>query len=166
MEVAKERISVQDFNERLGTIDYKKENIIKFRHQCKNVKLRHIYFRLISKDFFTMEKMFKYKMVNCNKCKRCGNIETYRHLLWECRESRRIWKAYNEFLGMIEHPKEVVEKYDDVFMIGNIGMLSKIKMKVIQGMIQIERPTNWTIEHIKKIANEIKNMELYNSKKR
>ena len=67
---------------------------------------------------------------------------------------------------MIEHPKEVVEKYDDVFMIGNIGMLSKIKMKVIQGMIQIERPTNWTIEHIKKIANEIKNMELYNSKKR
>ena len=166
LKVAKERISVQDFNERLGTIDYKKENIIKFRHQCKNVKLRHIYFRLISKDFFTMEKMFKYKMVNCNKCKRCGNIETYRHLLWECRESRRIWKAYNEFLGMIEHPKEVVEKYDDVFMIGNIGMLSKIKMKVIQGMIQIERPTNWTIEHIKKIANEIKNMELYNSKKR
>ena len=69
-------------------------------------------------------------------------------------------------MGTIEHPKEVVEKYDDVFMIGNIGMLSKIKMKVIQGMIQIERPTNWTIEHIKKIANEIKNMELYNSKKR
>ena len=105
-------------------------------------------------------------MVNDSKCIRCGCIETYRHLLWECRESRRIWKAYNEFLGMIEHPKEVVEKYDDVFMIGNIGMLSKIKMKVIQGMIQIERPTNWTIEHIKKIANEIKNMELYNSKKR
>ena len=67
---------------------------------------------------------------------------------------------------MIEHPKEVVEKYDDVFMIGNIGMLSKIKMKVIQGMIQIERPTNWTIEHINKLANKIKNMELYNSKKR
>jgi hypothetical protein len=43
-------------------------------------------------------------------------------------------------------------------------MLSKIKMKVIQGMIQIERPTNWTIENIEKIANDIKNMELYNLK--
>jgi hypothetical protein len=52
LKVAKNRISNQDFNTKLETIDYKKENISKFRNQCKNVKLRHIYFRLISKDFF------------------------------------------------------------------------------------------------------------------
>ena len=104
-----------------------------------------------------MEKMFKYKMVNNNKCKRCGAVETYRHLLWECRESRRIWNAYNEFLGMEEHPNEGVRNYDDVFKIGNISNLSKIQMKIIQGMIQIERPVNWTIEYIKKISSEIKN---------
>jgi hypothetical protein len=64
-----------------------------------------------------MEKFFKYKMVNNNKCIRCGDIETHRHLLQECRESRKVWKAYIELLGMIEHPNEVVGKYDDVFTI-------------------------------------------------
>jgi hypothetical protein len=29
-----------------------KENIIKFRKNCKNPKLRNIYFRLIHNDFF------------------------------------------------------------------------------------------------------------------
>jgi asparagine synthetase B (glutamine-hydrolysing) len=81
----------------LGITDYNKGNISKFRYQCKNVKLRHIYYRLITKDFFTMEKMFKYRMVDNNKCKRCGEVETYKHLLWECREAKNIWQLFNEF---------------------------------------------------------------------
>jgi hypothetical protein len=85
----KNKISTQDFKAKLGIISYKKENIIKFRGQCKNVKLRHIYFRLISKDFFTMEKMHKYKMTNDNKCTRCQEIESYRHLIWECTEVKK-----------------------------------------------------------------------------
>jgi hypothetical protein len=97
LKVAKSKISVQNFSIKLGTIDYRKENIIKFRYQCKNVKLRHIYYRLITKDFFTMEKMFKYRMVDNNKCKRCGEVETYKHLLWECREAKNIWQLFNEF---------------------------------------------------------------------
>ena len=43
----------------------------------ENVKLRYINLRLISKDFFSMEKMFKNKMVNRHKCKSCGEVETY-----------------------------------------------------------------------------------------
>jgi hypothetical protein len=51
--VALNKVSSQDFNTRLGTIDYNKEFIGTFRKQCKNVKLRHIYFRLVSKDLQT-----------------------------------------------------------------------------------------------------------------
>jgi hypothetical protein len=40
----------------LGIVDYKKEYIGKFRNQWRNVKLRHIYFRLISKDIYAMNK--------------------------------------------------------------------------------------------------------------
>jgi hypothetical protein len=48
----------------------------KIRNPCKSVTLKHIYFRLISKDFFTMENMFKYKMVKYNnRCKRCGEVK-------------------------------------------------------------------------------------------
>jgi hypothetical protein len=164
LKVAKGKITLQDFNARLGTIDYNKENIIKFRNQCKNVKLRHIYFRLISKDFFTMEKMFKYKMVNSDKCKRCGDVESYKHMLWECREAKNIWKLFNEFVTSINQNNEGVQNYDNVFRIGNIGKVSKVKMKIIQGMIQIDRPICWTIERINDIAKEIGCIELYNIK--
>ena len=72
LKIITSKISNQDFDLKLGIVNYNKEFIGKFRKQCKNVKLRHIYFRLISKDFFTREKMFKYKMIDNNKCKRCG----------------------------------------------------------------------------------------------
>jgi hypothetical protein len=45
-----------------------------------------------------MEKMFKYKMVNDSKFNRCGEMETYMHLLMECKEVKKIWSAYNEFM--------------------------------------------------------------------
>jgi hypothetical protein len=84
LKVTLNKVSSQDFNARLGTIDYNKEFIGTFIKQCKNVKLRHIYFRIVSKDFFTMEKLFKYKMVSSDKCSRCGEVKSYRYLLWEC----------------------------------------------------------------------------------
>ena len=110
-----------------------------------------------------MEKMFKYKMVSNNKCKRCGEVETYKHLLWECREAKNIWQLFNEFLTNINENNEKVHEYDNLFRIGNKGNVSKIKMKIIQGMIQIERPYGWTIEKIKEIAYDIRNIEMYNS---
>ena len=41
--------------------------------------------------------------------------------------------------------------------------LGKVKMKIIQEMIQIERPVEWSIENIKKAAKDLKIVELYNS---
>ena len=110
-----------------------------------------------------MEKMFKYKMVTNNKCKRCGEIETYKHLLWECREAKKIWQSYNDFLTHVNKLEDKIMSYDNIFRIGNIGYISKVKIRVIQGMIQIERPVNWSIDNIKKLAKEIENIESYNA---
>ena len=164
LKVAKKKVSVQDFNIRLGITDYNKGNISKFRYQCKNVKLRHIYFRLISKDFFTMEKMFKYKMVNNDKCMRCAEVETYKHLLWECGEVQKIWETFNEFVSYINQHEDRVLEYKNVFEIGNQANINKIKIRIIQGMIQIERPKNWTMDNIVKLASEVKRIETYNYK--
>ena len=93
------------------------------------------------------------------------------HLLWECRESRKIWGAFNEFrdsnapVTHINQQEGKVYEYEDIFRIRNMGFESKVKMKIIQGMIQLERPRNWSIDNIKKIASEIKNIEVYNGKK-
>jgi hypothetical protein len=93
-----------------------------------------------------MEKMFKYKMVSNDKCKRCGEVETYKHLLWECREAIKIWRAYN---GIITNQDEKIQNYEDIYNIGNTGVFNEIKIRVIQGTIQIERPVDWSINNIK-----------------
>ena len=110
-----------------------------------------------------MDKMLKYKMVNDNKCKRCGEVETYRHLLWECREARRIWRVHGEYMVSMRQPSGEVHCYEDVFKLGDFGVVSRVKMKVIQEMIQVERPVDWSIGRIKKIVSEIKSIDLYNA---
>jgi zinc-binding in reverse transcriptase len=157
------KIESQDFCRKLGIDSFDKEDIMKFRSQCKNVKLRHIFFRLISKDFFAKDRMYKRRMVMDNICSRCGGVETYSHLIWECTEARRIWRVYNEYMDSIGQSGVKVEIYEDVFKIENIGAISTIKMKIVQEMIQIERPTGWTVERIKDTANALKNTELYNA---
>ena len=112
-----------------------------------------------------MEKMFKYKMVDNNKCMRCAEVETYKHLLWECGEVQKIWKIFNEFAVYSNHYDDTVLEYKNIFEIGNKANINKIKIRIIQGMIQIERPKNWTMDNIMKIANEINRIEIYNTKK-
>ena len=158
------KITNQDFNMKLGIVNFDNNNIKKFRHQCKNVKLRHIYYRLISKDFFTREKMLKYKMVTSDRCLRCNQKETYQHMLWSCVEAKKVWKSYNDYLEKINCTHEKIENYEDIYKAHNISALSIIKLKIIQEMIQIIRPTGWTTEKTEKIAMEMKNLELYNSK--
>ena len=86
-----------DFAHRLG-FDYDKDQIVLFRRQYKNVKLRHIYYRLITRDFYTKERILRFRMSRDDECERCGEVETYRHLFWECRESRSVWRSYNEYV--------------------------------------------------------------------
>ena len=105
--------------------------------------------------------MFKFKMVNNDKCKRCNEVENYKHLIWECREARKIWQLYNEYATSVNQQGEVIE-YDNVYKIGNNANMNKVKIKIIQEMIQMERPTNWTIENINNIAKNINKLELYN----
>ena len=94
-------------------------------------------------------------------CTFYGNVE----------KQERSGGAFNEFRNFnalithINQQKDKVQEYEDIFKIGNMGYESRIKIKIIQGMIQLERPSNWSMENIKKIANEIQNIELYNAKK-
>ena len=157
------KIESQDFCRKLGIDSFDKENIMKFRRQCKNVKLRHIYYRLISKDFFAKDRMYNRRMVSDNICLRCGGIETYRHLIWECNEARRIWRVYNEYMDSIGHSEVKVEVYEEVFKVENISAVSTVKMKIIQEMIQIIRPISWNDERMKDIVMTLKSTELYNA---
>ena len=84
------KVSSQNCNVKLDIESFDKDSVTKFRSQCKNLKLRYIFYRNVSCDFFTKEKMFNYTMCDNRLSVRCGEVDTYKHLLWGCIESRKI----------------------------------------------------------------------------
>ena len=139
-----------------------KENILKFRNTCKNIKLRHVFYRLISGDIFSKERMCRFGMINNNTCERCQQVESTRHLLWDCVESRNIWNLFNIWTTNNYQTINAVNEYQDIYNIDDCAHVCKVKMKIIQGMIQIERPRGWSLDHINLISNDIRKIELYN----
>jgi hypothetical protein len=136
--------------------------VIKFRQQCKNSKLRNIYFRLIHNDFFTQERRLKYKLTNSDKCTRCGQVENTKHLMWECKHVRNIWSLYNQLVTKNGENGKVLT-YEQVYGVPTNEADTIIKIKIIQNLIQIDRPRNWTFENIRKLSYEILNIEKYNA---
>ena len=162
---ALQRISDININPK---IDLRIENpteidFVTFRQYCKNPQLRNIHFRLVHSDFYTYEKMHKFKMTNSPLCPRCGEIETTRHLLWDCTESKKIWKLYNDILSKQKIGSLGVNEYKDLYKNEQVNVLSTIKMKIIKEFIQIVRPTNWNEMRLTKVIADLKKIEFYNS---
>ena len=110
--------------------------------------------------------MYRFGMINNNICERCQQIESTRHLLWECVESRNIWVLFNRWTTNGSLVSNQINEYKDIYHIDDCAHVCKVKMKIIQEMIQIERPSGWNIERINRISNEIKRIEIYNKLKR
>jgi hypothetical protein len=158
------KTETQDFNTRVGITNFKAENIDKIRRSCHNAKLRNIYFRLINNDFFTHEKMKRFKMTETDACPRCGITEKLEHLVWGCTHSRAIWEIYNEIMREVfGQNQDCVNSYEDVYEASERPCINIIRLKIIQEMIQIERPTNWNKNKVKEIIINLINIEKYNS---
>jgi hypothetical protein len=163
LKIAMKKVEVTNFQSKLG-IDFEPDNITKFRRNCKNTKLRIIYFRLIHRDFFTYSRMLKYKMTQSDKCPRCGVTETINHLLWECHHAKLIWNEYNNFMTNVGKQTERVNNYKEIYIPGDIPATALIKIKVTQELIQMNRPTNWTNLKMENLVKELINMEKYIAK--
>jgi hypothetical protein len=162
---AMDKITSQDFNHKTGIDNYDPNNIKRFRQSCKNPKLRNIYFRMINNDFFTHERMFKYKMVESPMCPRCGSIENMKHQIWECFEAQNIWNLYNNFIMTTRAPNtHLIRNYESIFQIDNVDCINIIRIKIVQEMIQIVRPTKWQKTDLVDLIQNLKNIEKYNAK--
>ena len=70
----KERL---DFEDRMGVQGYDTSQLQRFRDQCHHIKLRHVYYRLVARDFYTKERMLRFRMSRTDECERCAEVETY-----------------------------------------------------------------------------------------
>ena len=63
--------------------------------------------KVSTRDFYTKERMLRFRMSRTDECERCGEVETYEHLFWGCVESRRVWRSFNEYMADIGHVHRV-----------------------------------------------------------
>ena len=103
-------------------------------------------------------------MTNSSRCDRCGQTETTKHLLWDCEEAKRIWDAYNTWIRnqAVTDNNVQVNSYNDIYVVDDNAQACKVKIKVIQEMIQITRPRHWNLENINNIDKDLRGMEKYN----
>jgi hypothetical protein len=57
-----------------------------------------------------------------------------------------------------------INNYNEVYTAGETAGITTIKIRLIQEMIQIRRPTNWDEAKLQSVVDEIKNIEHYNYK--
>jgi exonuclease III len=158
------KVEKMNFNNKLNIDDFDVSNIITFRNHVKNAKLRNIYFRLIHNDFFTHSRMKRYKMTDSDLCPRCKEVETTKHLLWECRHVQHIWKLFNEYMTKLGISEGKIQEYEQVYEAGRSAGVTTIKIKIIQQLIQIQRPANWDQNNLESLVSEIVKIDYYNFK--
>jgi hypothetical protein len=146
--------NLQDFN-------FDMNNIRKFRKQCKEVKQRNVFYRLLNKDFFTAEQMYRYKMNTSPLCMRCGEIENNAHLLYNCRFSLQMWLSFNKIIKESLSSNYKIERFEDIYNFDSGPVENVLKIKLINELIQIDKPKHLNKNKILSIMNDIKNTERY-----
>jgi hypothetical protein len=154
-----------DFEAKHGILNFDEENINNVRKNCPNAKLRNIYFRLIHNDFYTYEKMKKYKMQESDSCPRCGNKENLKHLIWDCDHSSKIWNCLNQIFRESDpnNESDLVGKYENIFEACKNPSYTIIKLKIIQEIIQIVRPKNWNKDKVVQVIKSLWSTEKFNA---
>ena len=59
--------------------------------------------------------------------------------------------------------QDKIKEYEDVYKPGSNSAIALIKIKIIQELIQIERPRLWNKENVTKIILKMIKIEKYNS---
>jgi hypothetical protein len=76
---------------------------------------------------------------------------------------QNIWNLFNLVMNQINNSQECVLLYENVFKTCDIAAICLVKMRVIQALIQIERPVHWNRSNIVDIIKDLINTEKYNA---
>ena len=78
----------------------------------------------------------------------------------------KLGEAHYPFYTSSNVLTKSINEYQDIFYVDNCALVCKVKMKIIQEMLQIQRPIGWNLEQIYLISKEIARIEKYNEAKK
>ena len=115
----------------------------------------HVFFRGISGDIFSKERMCRFGMVDNNTCERRERVEASKHLLWHCRELRNIWRLYNDWIANDARASKSVFEYEDIFWVDDNAHVCKLKVQIMQEKIQIIKQGHGIRKGLEILVNQL-----------
>ena len=98
-------------------------------------------FRLLHLDIFSRQRMFKFKMIDNDKCEVCGEVETIKHAIWECPRARLVWDTFKNMMRAVD--TEIRLTFDSLFVGFNPTNIvaETIITKLTQVLLSYDRST-------------------------
>ncbi len=128
------------YETKLGLVPHEGINpFVTARTVNHSTNLKIFKYRLLHMDIFTKQRMFKFKMSQSESCDFCGEIETVKHVLWDCERAKRIWKCLDSIFRNININVNI--QFENVF----IGfrptnpVLESIITRLTQMILRIDR---------------------------
>ncbi len=79
---------------------------------------------------------------------------------------KQIWTLYNEYINNLGKSEGVMKEYKQIFTAGDEPGITIIKIRLIQEMIQIQRPKKRGTKRFEELVKDIVSIEKYNYKKK
>jgi len=129
--------------------------------RLSSVKHKNTLLRVIHGDVFSKARLHKTGFINDDKCERCGNIETTKHLLMDCEYTNKLWTHISSRLN-----PDVVT-IDEQFIAGFQKDITTAQLtlhaEILTRLQKVERPTIPFSQLIHQSTRYIINREKYNS---
>lgn len=107
---------------------YLYNNLIKLT----SIKHKEILLRFLHGDIFSRDRLMKFGLIDNFECERCHERETIRHMFFECKLVRKIWKKFSKISDI------TINSIEDIFDGGKNDL--KICAEILKRLHNIKRP--------------------------
>ena len=101
-----------------------------------NSKLKSILLRCLHGDVYSKDRMLRFGMTTDNLCPRCAEVETIKHMLFECQYVRTIWQRISKLTGIKPNSMNEVLGYN----LDHDKITITIHAEVLRRLLAIDRP--------------------------
>ena len=123
---------------------------VHLRRYIKMPRDRFFKFRILHGDVFCNERRFKFKMSDSPCCEFCGELESVKHLIWNCNRSRSCWEYFNQLTS--QYNGSAYATYETVTLGSSEPnkVLEEIVLMILRMIISIDRTNAIEQDQIKK----------------
>jgi hypothetical protein len=95
---------------------------------------RFFKYRILQGDVFCNERLFRFRLATSPNCEFCSNtleVETIKHILWDCPRSQSVWN----FLKLLVFPAYGVDYFNyETIILGSINHIPLVESLILLGL--------------------------------